>query len=84
MKRHSKLLMAALGGVDYDDVEELSGELLAELDEAQDLGGRDVHGVGGRAARGAAEAVETALHILLAQLAHLLGKAQVRLHPYLP
>jgi hypothetical protein len=60
------------------------GVLLTELDEAQDLGWGIVHGVGRGAARGAAKAVETALHILLAQLAHLLDKAQVRLHPYLP
>jgi len=50
------------------------GVFLAELDEAQDLGGGVVHGVGGGAAGRAAEAVEAALHVLVAELADLVGE----------
>jgi len=56
------------------------GVLLAELDEAQDLGRRDVHGIGSGAAGGAAEAVVTTPHVLLAQFTDLFDETKVGLH----
>jgi len=60
------------------------GVFLAELDHAQDLGGGEFHKGGGRTAGGAAQAVETALYILLAQRTHFFDKAQIRFHLSFP